>query len=176
MLCKDNNLFLFEDNCESFGATLSQRMCGSFGDVGTLSFFFSHHLQTMEGGMVLTNCYDTANYARSLRAHGWIRDGSYEDLMQEDDVDEFDRLFKFVLPGYCIRPLEMSGAVGQVQLKKWDSQCKYRQDNAAYFHDKASGVPYLKCQQSIGKQTWFGFGCIFNIDRVERLRLFKYLK
>lgn len=176
-ICKERNLFLFEDNCESFGAKLSDKVCGSFGDVGTLSFFFSHHLQTMEGGMILTDCDNIANYARSLRAHGWVRDGNYDALIAESEMDEFDSLFKFILPGYCVRPLEMSGAVGQVQLKKWDQQCYHRQANAELFQARAKNASYLTWQKSIGSPTWFGFGCIFNdIDKNKRLDLFKYLK
>ena len=73
-IANDNNLAIIEDNCESLGATYQDRMLGTMGAMGSFSFFFSHHMQTMEGGMILTNNSELDQYLRSLRAHGWIRD------------------------------------------------------------------------------------------------------
>lgn len=175
--CDDKNIFYFEDNCESFGASLNNRFCGTFGDAGTLSFFYSHHLQTMEGGMVITNCDEIANISRSLRSHGWTRDGNYEKLMKGFQYDDCDELFKFVLPGYCVRPLEFSGAIGSVQLKKWAKQLNRRIKNYEIFKSIALSKKYLQIQDSRGNPSWFGFGCIFHFEnRKQRSKLFNYLK
>ena len=73
-IADEHGLALLEDNCESFGATVDGQFTGTMGDMGTYSFFFSHHLQTMEGGMIVTDDDRLANILKSLRAHGWIRD------------------------------------------------------------------------------------------------------
>ena len=73
-ICDDRGLVLIEDNCESFGASHQNKYCATWGTAGTFSFFFSHHLQTMEGGMIVTDDEDLYDYMRSLRAHGWVRD------------------------------------------------------------------------------------------------------
>ena len=99
------------------GATLAGRQAGTFGLCGTFSSFFSHHISTMEGGMVVTDdrrLYDTM---LSLRAHGWTRDLP-ADTHLPLDPDPFVRQFRFVLPGYNLRPLELEGAVGIPQLAK----------------------------------------------------------
>jgi CDP-6-deoxy-D-xylo-4-hexulose-3-dehydrase len=168
-------IFLFEDNCESFGAKLNKKLCGTFGHTGTLSFFFSHHLQTMEGGAILTDNDDIANLCRSLRAHGWTRDGDYKSLIKKEAIDEFYDQFKFVLPGYAVRPLEMSGAIGQSQLKKWPKQLKGRLNNAKIFQELCSKKSYIQPQKEIGESSWFGFGGLFSLSRQERLKLWKFL-
>ena len=69
-----NKIILLEDNCESFGSVYNNKKAGTFGLMGSLSFFYSHHITTMEGGMILTNNLKISEYAKSLRAHGWLRD------------------------------------------------------------------------------------------------------
>ena len=72
-ICDKKKLVLLEDNCESLGSTYKRKSCGTIGLMGTNSFFFSHHLQTMEGGIILTNNKKINEITKSLRAHGWIR-------------------------------------------------------------------------------------------------------
>ena len=72
--CDKHGLYLFEDNCESMGARLNGKLCGTFGDIGTFSSFFSHHISTMEGGILAANDTELYHLARSIRAHGWTRD------------------------------------------------------------------------------------------------------
>lgn len=156
------NLYLLEDNCESLGATYNGKMLGAIGHMGTFSFFFSHHLQTMEGGMVLTDDSSTAQYLRSLRSHGWIRNlttGDDENVFSVTG-DPFEDSFKFVLPGYCVRPLEMSGAVGSVQLLKMDEMIARRRANADYFKRITSDVGTILTQKEIGESSWFGFSIV----------------
>jgi CDP-6-deoxy-D-xylo-4-hexulose-3-dehydrase len=73
-ICEKHNLMLIEDNCESMGSKFNGQYTGTFGLAGSFSFFFSHHIQTMEGGMVLCKNKEDADYLRSMRAHGWVRD------------------------------------------------------------------------------------------------------
>lgn len=161
-ICRDKGIALLEDNCESLGASEFGKMCGSVGEMGTFSFFFSHHMQTMEGGMVLTNDDLTYEYLKSLRAHGWIRDMSDDSLLYKKSGDSFEDSFKFVLPGYCVRPLEMSGAIGQEQLKKWPDMMSGRRLNsftAKAAFEKVSGV---RLQREHEMSSWFGFGLVLH--------------
>lgn len=156
-LCEQHSLVLLEDNCESLGATLNGQQCATFGQMGTYSFFFSHHLQTMEGGMVVTDDDDLYEYLLPLRAHGWIRDLPMENSLLNKTGDPFEDSFKFVLPGYTVRPLEMSGAVGQEQLKKWPGMLENRRKNAVVAQEELHSA-HMHLQSEIGKSSWFGFG------------------
>ena len=157
-LCLSNKMILIEDNCESYGASLNGQYAGTYGLGGTFSFFFSHHLQTMEGGMIVTNDDVLADYMRAIRAHGWVRD-LRTDVLYKKSGDPFEDSFKFVVPGYCVRPLEMSGAIGSVQLKKMDKFIQYRRDNAEVFNKEFAA--FNRQQEWFGAHSsWFGFGII----------------
>lgn len=159
-ICYDRGIVLLEDNCESLGASEFGKMCGSIGEMGTFSFFFSHHMQTMEGGMVLTNDDLTYEYLKSLRAHGWIRDMADDSPLYKKTGDPFDDSFKFVLPGYCVRPLEMSGAIGQEQLKKWPEMMKTRRLNSFVASVAFCNIPGVRLQKQHETSSWFGFGLV----------------
>ena len=108
------SLPLLEDNCESLGATADGRACGTFGLAGTFSFFYSHHISTMEGGALCTDDDELADVLVALRAHGWTRDLPPGSALAAPGIDPFEAAFHFVLPGFNVRPLELSGAVGSV--------------------------------------------------------------
>jgi len=177
-VCDERGLLLIEDNCESLGALSDTgRQAGTVGDCGTFSFFFSHHMQTMEGGMVVTDDDILADYMRSVRAHGWVRD-LRTNALYEKSGDDFEDSFKFVLPGYCVRPLEMSAAVGSVQLRRLDEFLKNRRDNAAYFLRVLSECGGRLTPQACdpGRSSWFGFGVILpeGVDRREVVKSLRY--
>lgn len=159
-LCDQRGIAMLEDNCESLGASTDGQYAGSFGDMGTFSFFFSHHLQTMEGGMVVTDDDQVADYLRSFRAHGWTRDDRNNTF--DKTGDPFEDSFNFVLPGYCVRPLEMSGATGQEQLKKWPSMFAQRRRNAEIAKKIFANKDYIQLQEENGISSWFGFGLILS--------------
>ena len=160
-IARQHNLLLLEDNCESLGAkTYNYEYCGTFGELGSFSFFFSHHLQTMEGGMIACRNKDDADYLRSLRAHGWCRDLPDDNKIYKKTGDKFKDSFTFVTPGYSVRPLEMSGAIGSVQLKKWPKMREQRIKNAKYFKEKFKDVEDVLLQKEIGESSWFGFSIV----------------
>jgi CDP-6-deoxy-D-xylo-4-hexulose-3-dehydrase len=160
-IAKEHNLILLEDNCESLGAkTYNYEYCGTFGTMGSFSFFFSHHLQTMEGGMIACRDKDDADYLRSLRAHGWCRDLPDDNKIYKKTGDNFKDSFTFVTPGYSVRPLEMSGAIGSVQLKKWPKMEEQRRKNAQLFQYKFEEFPGIELQKEIGQSSWFGFSIL----------------
>jgi CDP-4-dehydro-6-deoxyglucose reductase, E1 len=157
-----HGLILIEDNCESLGAINNDldKYTGTIGKMGSFSFFFSHHLQTMEGGMIACESKEDADYIRSLRAHGWCRDLPDNNNIYTKTGDPFKDSFTFVTPGYSVRPLEMSGAIGSVQLKKWPEMRKQRVLNAEYFTEKFKDLFGIRIQTEIGSSSWFGFSII----------------
>ena len=124
---------MFEDNCESMGAEYNGKQTGTFGLVGTFSTFFSHHMATLEGGFVTTDDEEIYHILLSMRAHGWTRNLPKENKVCEKSDDWFEESFRFVLPGYNVRPVEMSGAIGVEQLKKLPIFLKNRRENAKLF-------------------------------------------
>ncbi len=175
--CDKHKLYLFEDNCESLGAEINGKPCGTFGDVGTFSFFYSHHLSTGEGGMLVTASAELADIARSLSAHGWTRNlpkGS--SIYQRKWNDRFEA-YRFILPGYNLRPQEVNGAAGLEQLKKLDSLIAWRRRNAEIFTRLFGKDERFIIQQEHGKSSWFDFAVILNPEaKIDREKVFAGLK
>ena len=159
-ICDSHNLILIEDNCESLGAIYDNKFTGTFGSIGTFSFFFSHHMQTMEGGMILTNDEELQHLCISLRAHGWIRDLPEINHISNKIGDPFKDSFRFVTPGYSVRPLEMSGAIGLVQLSKVEGFIDQRRKNAIFFNSLFENEKNILIQKETGRSSWFGFSLI----------------
>jgi CDP-6-deoxy-D-xylo-4-hexulose-3-dehydrase len=138
-LCEEHNIAIVEDCCEAHGATYKGKKVGSFGDMGTFSFFFSHHISTIEGGMIVTDSREYRKRNRTARAHGWVRE--LEDEQKEEYVQkspEIDDRFLFVDHGYNLRPTEIQGSFGIHQLNKLEPYIKIRRDNASYLNDRIS--------------------------------------
>ncbi|KQY45724.1 DegT/DnrJ/EryC1/StrS family aminotransferase [Rhizobium sp. Root483D2] len=154
----NRDITILEDNCESMGALFAGKQAGTFGTMGTFSSFYSHHIATMEGGCVVTDDEELYHVLLSLRAHGWTRNlPKFNHVTGEKSDDPFEESFKFVLPGYNVRPIEMSGAIGQEQLKKLPSFIRNRRENGAYFQEIFANHPYLQIQEEVGESSWFGF-------------------
>ena len=157
----DRDIFILEDNCESMGATVEGKQAGTFGVMGTFSSFFSHHIATMEGGCIVTDDEELYHILLCIRAHGWTRNlPKFNKVSGEKSDDPFEESFKFMLPGYNARPLEMSGALGIEQLKKLPSFIDTRQKNARLFQDLFANHAYIEIQQETGKSSWFGFSLV----------------
>jgi len=177
--CDRHGLYLFEDNCESMGATLDGKPCGSFGHVNTFSSFFSHHISTMEGGVLATDDTEIYHLARSMRAHGWTRDLPEDTTIYERRADDFFEAYRFILPGYNARPLELAGAVGVEQLKKLDGMIAIRRDNAALFQSLFEGDERFIIQRELpeARSSWFSFTVILNPKLyIDRQRVMTALK
>jgi CDP-4-dehydro-6-deoxyglucose reductase, E1 len=162
-LIAEKDIYLLEDNCESMGAKYHGKFAGSIGLMGSFSTFFSHHISTMEGGLLVTDDEELYHISLSLRAHGWTRNLPKENKvtgLKSDDA--FTESYKFVLPGYNLRPLEMSGAIGQEQLKKLRSIVEKRRENAVAFLNIVKKYDWLIYQSEIGESSWFGFSIIIN--------------
>jgi CDP-4-dehydro-6-deoxyglucose reductase, E1 len=165
--CDKHGLIFFEDNCESLGASLNGKPCGTFGDVNTFSTFYSHHISTMEGGVLATNDAELDRLARAIRNHGWARELPANSLLGSRHA--FFEAYRFVVPGYNVRPLEMSGAAGLEQLMKLDYLLHARRANAAHFVRLFTGDRRFIIQRENGSSSWFGFTIVLNpalpIDR-----------
>jgi len=159
-MIKDTDIFILEDNCESMGAEYKGKQAGTFGIMGTFSTFFSHHMATMEGGFVTTDDEELYHILLSLRAHGWTRNLPKENKVCTKSDDWFTESFRFVLPGYNVRPVEMSGAIGIEQLKKLPSFLKQRRENAKLFVELFKNHPDFIIQKDISNSSWFGFSLI----------------
>jgi CDP-6-deoxy-D-xylo-4-hexulose-3-dehydrase len=171
-----HDITLIEDNCESLGAEYGDLKTGCFGVMSSFSCFFSHHISTMEGGLILTDSDELYHILLCLRAHGWTRQ-----LPKENHVtslkrdDSFEESYRFVLPGYNVRPLELSGAIGCEQIKKLPRIIDGRRANANIFTDIMANHPLISIQKEVGKSSWFGFGLIVRPDvdyNRDRLRAF----
>ena len=150
---------LIEDNCESMGARFSGRSAGTFGRIGTFSTFFSHHISTMEGGVCVTDDDELYHVMLSLRSHGWTRHLPWPNtLVDADPRGPFREAFRFILPGYNVRPMEISGAIGLEQLKRLPGLVAGRRAAAARFSQRVQGLPGLRLQREVGESSWFGFG------------------
>jgi CDP-6-deoxy-D-xylo-4-hexulose-3-dehydrase len=157
-LIGERDILLLEDNCESMGATFSGRSTGTFGAIGTFSTFFSHHISTMEGGLCLTDDRELYEILLSLRSHGWTRHLPWPNLVAEPDPGgKFYEFFRFVLPGYNVRPMEIAAAVGLEQLAKFPSFLAQRRLNAQRFVELFSDMDGVSIQREVGESSWFGF-------------------
>jgi CDP-6-deoxy-D-xylo-4-hexulose-3-dehydrase len=137
--------YFIEDNCESFDARLPATngdvsaygdfvgVCGTYGVMSSFSFFYSHQISAIEGGMVLTDDKEMATLCRMLRAHGWSRD--------VEPPAHFDQEYDFRVFGYNVRPLELHAAIAHVQLSKQVEHKRLRQQNMKLFRELTRGLP-----------------------------------
>ena len=160
LLAAKHNLILFEDNCESLGAKIKGKSTGTFGIGGTYSSFFSHHISTMEGGMVVTDDEPLFHTLKSIRAHGWTRDLPPQNHVYNKTGSPWEDMYRFVLPGYNLRPLEMEAAIGRVQLRKLDSFVDRRRKNAEIFKSQLQSFPEYRTQVELGESSWFAFSIV----------------
>lgn len=157
-----HGMWVIEDTCESLGSSIAGGQAGSFGDFGTFSFYFSHHITTIEGGMIVTDDQQLADLARSLRAHGWSRDMSTRGKLETANP-LIDPYFLFVNVGYNLRPMESQAAFGSVQLRRLDEFNEQRRANALILEaalQKYRDRLRLVSEQRGGRSTWFGFSVI----------------
>ena len=173
----NRDILLMEDNCESMGATCNGKFTGTFGIMGTFSTFYSHHMATMEGGVVCTDDEELYHILLCLRAHGWTRHLPKENKISNKSDNWFEESFRFLLPGYNVRPVEMSGVIGIEQLKKLPAFLEQRRKNAELFVSLFNNNPTFYIQKEIGNSSWFGFSLIIKQNaNVNRLAIVKKLE
>jgi len=176
-LCLENDIILFDDNCESMGAKYNNKFTGTSGLVNTYSTFFSHHISTMEGGLILTDDFEIYSLCKSLRNHGWTRDQDENSPIYKKKDDDFFEAYRFILPGYNVRPGELQGALGLQQIKKLPNMIAQRRKNADYFQSKFKDDKRFIIQKEVGESSWFSFTLIIHPDcPLDRQTVFKALQ
>ena len=128
-LCSHNDIRLFEDTCEALGSEIDNKKLGSYGLASSFSFYFGHHISTVEGGMISSNDNTFIQIATSIRSHGWNRDLSADfatNLQQTYDIADFRNLYTFYYPGFNLRSTEISAFLGLSQLNKIQDVCTRR--------------------------------------------------
>jgi CDP-6-deoxy-D-xylo-4-hexulose-3-dehydrase len=135
---------LLEDVCESHGATFNQRKLGSIGLVSNFSFYYAHHLSTIEGGMVSTNNADLYETVRMLRSHGLVRELDSASRRREmiDEHPDLNPEFIFALPAYNVRSTEINAVIGRSQLRRLDDGIRQRNENLRLFLDNLDSTRY----------------------------------
>ena len=160
------SMAIIEDCCEALGAEFNGQPIGTFGDIATFSFYFSHHITTVEGGMCITTSDDLLDRMRILRAHGWTRDLE-DDTGYREVYPDIDPRFLFVGAGYNLRATEMAGAMGLVQLPKLPRFVDARRAAAKSLSEMFGRYEdHLTYQRETlgGKSSWFGFSIIVSED------------
>jgi CDP-6-deoxy-D-xylo-4-hexulose-3-dehydrase len=175
-ICKKKKIPIFEDNCESLGAKIDGIKAGTVGIFSTHSFFFSHHISTIEGGMIVTDDFELYCIIKSLRAHGWTRD-----LPKNNPITDIKKGFyeeyKFILPGYNVRSTEINARIGLVQLEKLNSMLKAREKNLNIFRDYFLNDERFIIQKPYGYNSSFCFPMIIRKDnKLSKMKIYTALK
>ena len=137
-LCKEYDIRLIEDTCESIGSKYEGKKLGTFGDLSTFSFYFGHHMSTIEGGMISTDDEDLYHILLSIRSHGWDRDlpkSKQIELREKYNIGDFRSLYTFYYPGFNLRATDLQAFIGLSQLKKLDDIVKNRHINYQRYHE-----------------------------------------
>lgn len=158
-IAKEHNLFVIEDSCEAHGAEFNNKKAGSFGDISTFSFFLSHHISTIEGGMLLTKNEEIFELAKTMREHGWIRNQKNKKQITKKNP-KLDPRYLFDSLGYNFRPTEIQGAFGIHQIKKLEKFIKIRKNNANFWNKKLakfSNHLLLHSEKPNTRHVWFAY-------------------
>jgi CDP-4-dehydro-6-deoxyglucose reductase, E1 len=148
-LCKQYDIKLIEDVCESMGSEYNGQKLGTFGDVSLFSLYYGHHLSTIEGGLICTNNEELADVIISMRSHGWDRDWSADKQLQfrkKHDISEFDALYTFYYPGYNLRSTDLQAFIGLTQIDKLDNFVTKRKQNFEVYESYLRESNNLKLQ------------------------------
>jgi CDP-4-dehydro-6-deoxyglucose reductase, E1 len=172
-LKKKYNFKLIEDNCESMGSRTNKKILGSFGLASSHSFYYGHHISTIEGGMVSTNDKNFYNISLAVRSHGWARDVQHSfkrKLERKFKIDEFKSLYTFYFSGLNIRSTDFNANIGLKQLKKINKISLIRHKNFKKYKSKLEDF----WTQNSNLQLVSNFGYATFVKN--RLEVYKYLK
>ena len=165
-IAERHNLFVIEDSCEAHGAEFNGKKIGSFGNMSTFSFFLSHHITTIEGGILLTDNDELYELGKSLRAFGWIRDLDNKDEIK-NKFPHIDPRFLFLNMGFNMRPTEIQGAFGIHQIGKLEKFIQIRTENAQFWNkklDKYTSYIQLPKELPNSRHAYFGYSILIKND------------
>ena len=155
-ILKKKKILLIEDVCESHGATFKNKKLGTFGKISNFSFYYAHHMSTIEGGMICTNDKKIFEVARMLRSHGMVRE-SGNAVYEKKIIKKYPELspkFIFLHPGFNMRNNEISAVIGINQLKRLDSNNTKRKKNFLYFLQNLDPKIYKTDYNTIGNSNY----------------------
>lgn len=155
-VCRKKNIMLIEDVCESHGATFNRKKCGSFGLASNFSFYYAHHMTSIEGGMVCTNDEKLYQYARMFRSHGMVRESTDERIRNEyeEKYGDLNPDFIFSAPAYNMRNTEINAVMALNQLKKLDKNNKVRARNLKLFLENLDAGKYFTGFNQVGNSNY----------------------
>ena len=172
--CESKSIILIEDTCESMGAKWKDKPVGSFGDLGTFSSYYSHHICTLEGGLTVSKDKNLDDLMRSIRSHGWTRGIDFD--LSDETTNGVDPNFLFLNIGYNLRLSDPQAAVGCVQLTKLHTFVKKRTLVAERYKENISKLPNLEENLKFpkvldeGVSSWFGFPVLFPYSSKEEIK------
>jgi len=164
-VCNDNNIVLIEDCCESHGANFQKTKVGNIGLAGTFSFYYGHHLTTIEGGMISTNNEELYYQLLLNRSHGLLREHPNKDQINTN----CDRRFTFLTDGFNFRNTEINAYLGLLQLPKLNNNIEIRNKNYNYFISKLDKEKYYTKFESDGISS-FAFPIILKSNNIELIK------
>lgn len=148
-LQKQYRFNLLEDCCAAHGARHQGRLVGTFGTMSSFSFYYGHHMSTIEGGMVCTNDEDLYHHLLMSRSHGWLKDlpsAEYQRLMAHHGIDEFHSPFTFVIPGFNLRATDLQAYIGLLQLPRLNATINRRVENHLLYQERLAGkLDFARC-------------------------------
>ncbi|NSY38417.1 DegT/DnrJ/EryC1/StrS aminotransferase family protein [Leisingera sp. ANG59] len=172
-ICDRYGILLLEDSCEALGSTFGDRKLGCHGAAGSFSFYYGHHISTIEGGMVVTDDPELHQVMLSLRSHGWSRDldpQRRERLKSQHKIDEFRNFYTFYHAGFNLRSTDLQAFIGRMQLKKLDGICAVRAQNFDCYAEALTG--FYKQTSDTGLLSSFAYGTLVE----NRMEVFETLK
>ena len=175
---KKRNIPLIEDVCESHGATHRGKKLGSYSWVSNFSFYYAHHMSTIEGGMICTDDPLLYEQARMLRSHGMVREASELSTREryQQENPELNPDFIFAFPAYNVRNTELGGILGRSQLKRLDANVKRRTEHLLRFLEKIN-PQYYRTQFKLEGSSNYAFNLILkDADDALMQRLTKKLR
>ena len=163
---KRKKIFLIEDVCESHGATFKNRKLGTLGLVSNFSYYFAHHLSTIEGGMICTNNKEIYDYCIRFRGHGMLRESKFDKVKKiAKKYKDLNQKFIFLNPGFNFRNNEIQAVIGQNQIKRLNKNNKKRNNNFKYFFKKIRKDIYFSNFNQSGISN-YAFPIILNSNKI----------
>lgn len=177
-LCESQEILLIEDVCESHGTTFKNKKVGNFGFASNFSFYFAHHMSTIEGGMISTNNHQFYQVCRALRSHGMTREMTDADMKQQiiDSNTDLNPDFIFLRPAHNFRSTEINAVIGLSQLKKLDAKNEERRENFDIFISNLDPDKYIVSLNTSGNCNYAFIVILKNPDFTERNNLENKLK
>ncbi len=153
---RERNILLIEDVCESHGATFKGCKLGTFGLVSNFSFYYAHHMSTIEGGMICTNDPRLYETARMFRSHGMVRESTSDEIKggYRQRHPDLNPDFIFAFPAYNMRSTEINAVLGRSQLKRLDSNNKVRNENLQLFLQNLDSQKYFTDFETEGSSNY----------------------